>query len=398
MTHVPIDELTFGIELEVIMPAASNGDVGRSALARRLVEAGLVCEHEAYNHRTRPYWKIVTDGSIGHTNAELVSPILRGDDGFEQIKKACRALDAHGCRVNRTCGMHVHVGVRDRFAQQIGFFKELVRTYAKYEPILDQLVAPSRRAQNSSWCQPVRYEPSVERARTIDDVMMHANPGGRYSKLNLQAYGVHGTVEFRQHQGTTNAQKIENWVRLCLRIVQHSAKNTEMVGSVDPAVVQRTRGPDRSIVGIDPPTITSRTNASYQRHIDRLTAYARRNDRTAVSGYRIPSGGNTYAQLVRRYRDRLLVILDRAPQQCDRNYNGLTCPGAGVCMQLRETGLRCSNFGGQSLTVVEAPATIPSTRPATDAAPTTLEGLLDLIGAVEAERAYFIERQLELNA
>jgi hypothetical protein len=39
----------------------------------------------------------------------------------------------------------------------------------------------------------------------------------------------------------------------------------------------------------------------------------------------------------------------------------------------------------------------PVVRPPTDAAPTTLAGLLDLIGADPAERAYFQERQFELN-
>lgn len=78
-------------------------------------------------------------------------------------------------------------------------------------------------------------------------------------------------------------------------------------------------------------------------------------------------------------------------------------------MQFSENGLRCSNFGSQSLTVADAPTiaaptmrpatdAAPTTRPATDAAPTTLDGLLELIGAIEAERAYFTERQLELNA
>jgi hypothetical protein len=113
---VSIDDLTFGAEFEVIMPRADgrNGDRGRRALAEHLGANGIEAEAEAYNHRLRPHWKITTDASIGYDNAEIVSPILRGDDGLEQVKKLCRLIDDWGCRVNRGCGHHVHVGVRDR--------------------------------------------------------------------------------------------------------------------------------------------------------------------------------------------------------------------------------------------------------------------------------------------
>jgi hypothetical protein len=39
----------------------------------------------------------------------------------------------------------------------------------------------------------------------------------------------------------------------------------------------------------------------------------------------------------------------------------------------------------------------PVVRPPTDAAPATLDGFLELIGAADDERAYFTERQMELN-
>jgi hypothetical protein len=38
--------------------------------------------------------------------------------------------------------------------------------------------------------------------------------GSRYYKLNLSAINVHGTIEFRQHSGTVNAEKAVNWVKL----------------------------------------------------------------------------------------------------------------------------------------------------------------------------------------
>lgn len=408
---IPIDQLTFGVELEVIMPAASNGERGRNTLAERIVTAGVECAHEAYNHRTRPHWKIVTDGSIGYANAEVVSPILRGQDGFEQIRKVCLALEAHGCRVDRTTGFHVHVGARDRFSEQIGFFKELVKTYAKYEPVIDQLVSRSRRANNSSWCRPPVYNDAVERATTVDRVMSQANPNGRYSKLNLHSYNVHGTVEFRQHQGTTNAQKIENWVKLCLRMVAHAARNTEMASSrgefVPPAmpllpVPPRFLTSAGGVAVASPPIITSRSNIGYQRHIDRLTLYAQAGSWGRVDGYdRRVTGTNTYARIVQDYRRRLLAQRDREdavgidPNEQARR-SALVAEHAATVRRMRAEHEASVSAARAAWEASCAGAAVVS-RPPTDATPATLEGLFGLVAAVESERAYFVERQMELN-
>jgi hypothetical protein len=39
-----------------------------------------------------------------------------------------------------------------------------------------------------------------------------ANGGGRYFGVNFTAYLRHGTIEFRQHQGSLNPTKIWNWI------------------------------------------------------------------------------------------------------------------------------------------------------------------------------------------
>jgi len=432
MTEIPITELTFGVELEVIMPAASLGHRGRNDLAERMLAAGIECAHESYNHRTRPHWKIVTDGSIGSDNAEVVSPILRGEDGFEQIRKVCRALDAHGCQVDRTTGLHVHVGARDRFSEQVGFFKELVRTYVKFEPVIDQLMARSRRAQNSRWCRPPVYNDAVERATTIDRVMRQANPARsdesdrRYSKLNLYAYGVHGTVEFRQHQGTTNAQKIENWVKLCLRMVAHAARNTEMAGShgefVPPTMPLRPTPPRFTDSTEARPVIVPHSELTQHnlRHFGRNWTIGRigPNPRRSGAGLRnwpyyelgitireYLARGGSWDRLrydVGHYGAIDVVNMRQVPVP--------VVPGSdeanrreGLTREWRETVARME---AEHATAVEAArraweaargAAPTVSRPPTDSAPATLEGLLTLVNAVESERAYFVERQMELN-
>ena len=57
----------------------------------------------------------------------------------------------------------------------------------------------------------------------------------RYHKVNAESYRRHKTIEFRQHAGTTNYEKIINWVSFCGKLVIWSKKNrlTAPVASID---------------------------------------------------------------------------------------------------------------------------------------------------------------------
>ena len=54
------------------------------------------------------------DGSLragrGRKAVEIVSPVLKGADGVRQVLAVVRELNARGATVNKTCGLHVHVG------------------------------------------------------------------------------------------------------------------------------------------------------------------------------------------------------------------------------------------------------------------------------------------------
>lgn len=49
--------------------------------------------------------------------------------------------------------------------------------------------------------------------------------GDRYFKVNACSYTRHQTIEFRQHQGSTDFEKISNWVNFCAKLVAWSKKN-----------------------------------------------------------------------------------------------------------------------------------------------------------------------------
>ena len=192
----------FGIELEIV-------DINQQAALRALRAVGINVQAEAYNHTTRGHWKFVSDASV-RGGFEVVSPVLRGEAGIEEAMTVAEALSDAGATVNRSCGFHVHFGAADLSAADV---KTIVHRYAAHEAEIDAFMPPSRRGNTNTYCESVTIflTRRFNEAHTIDELAA-AQPG-RYFKVNLQSYRRHGTLEFRQHSGTVNANKVANWVR-----------------------------------------------------------------------------------------------------------------------------------------------------------------------------------------
>lgn len=209
-----LSRFTFGTEFEFLLPRGE----ARSSVVTRLTIAGLSCQDERYNHELRQHWKLTTDGSLGDYNrgCEVVSPVLSGDDGLRAVATVARELRAMRCRITRSCGFHVHVGIGDRGPT---WLRRVYATYAAHEHLIDGIVPESRRS--NQFCKTIRhYVRSVEQQQTIAD--MTAAARDRFCKVNLQAVVRHGTVEFRQHAGTVEADKACSWVKLMLRICAYA--------------------------------------------------------------------------------------------------------------------------------------------------------------------------------
>lgn len=213
------EDRRFGVEIEAYgVPAAR--------LAAALSEAGIPCEVQRYNHLTQRVWKVVPDASIrGEYPFELVSPPLCGLEGLETLRRVASVLAQLGARVNHSCGLHVHHDARDLGVEQM---RNLIRLYARMEPVLDEAMPPSRRGSRNHYCVSMRPygEDSIlarrlDEARTIQELAWFFP--NRYYKLNLHAWLRHGTIEFRHHAGTINADKIVAWVIFTQILVQRAA-------------------------------------------------------------------------------------------------------------------------------------------------------------------------------
>lgn len=447
MPSPDIPNYTFGCELELILPRANNGESGRTALAAALTAAGVDCRTESYNHLTRTWWKIVTDVSIGHDNCEVVAPILSGEAGLDQVRHVCRIVDDFGCTVNRHTGMHVHVGMREPFGpMRVGVFKEVLRTYHRFESVFDQLTAPSRRGPRGGggYCTAVRWTPQIEGAATLDALF---NAYSDRAKVNLHgAYFRHGTVEFRHHQGTINGEKATNWIKLMLRLVAHAAKNTErsrdraveeyrpasyprlpelpryLQDPIDYARCPRVNGDaiprfinanDWNLQHLVITYVIDRTprregTAGRENH-DRYNVMARRSYEAgqpmSLLAYHRAGGRRThlawdvdhgYVRVVDVHNPPWIAPSEEENQRREAERERITAERERLEReyQAAETERRAAFDAARRRDATEEP---PVTRPATDTAPVTLEGLFDLLELSDSERGYFTERHMELN-
>ena len=53
----------------------------------------------------------------------------------------------------------------------------------------------------------------------------------RYYKVNVMSYNNHRTIEFRQHSGTTEYEKIKNWIDFLTAFLNWSLKHEEIMSA-----------------------------------------------------------------------------------------------------------------------------------------------------------------------
>lgn len=206
----------FGVEFEL------NG-ITESRAYKVLKDAGIAVTSDAYWSDVKNAWEIKEDSSV-NDGFEIASPILCGERGIAQAKKVARLLTAAGARVDSSCGFHVHVDARDLSAKTI---INVAMRYGKYENEIDSFMPRSRR--NSHFAQSVK---DLIDKNEIGDIVRSKDFDNfdRYYKVNLAAYGQHGTIEFRQHAGTLNPNKVEKWVRFCVEFVEASVVDEKSIG------------------------------------------------------------------------------------------------------------------------------------------------------------------------
>ena len=206
--------MKYGIEIECL------NSLSRSEVATILASFGIPIVNEGYNHNVSSHWKIVQDGSVNdsdYNGMEIVSPILDTESESDtlMVRKVCRSLQKLGSKVNRSCGLHVHVDAAELSAEQV---RNVWERYRDLETDIDAFMPHNRRANAGSFTMTLRN-------RVVHGTSKHslAVEHDRYYKVNLQSLARYGTIEFRQHSGTIDAEKILNWVAFCTQFVKASS-------------------------------------------------------------------------------------------------------------------------------------------------------------------------------
>lgn len=227
--------LRFGLELELMITDGKRDGYTLEWMAQELTKLGPPnVVYHGYSHATTEHWKIVTDSSVKGRNQhdlclELVSPVLLGNEGLNQLRILMEHVRQLGIATNQTCGFHVHV---DATSTPLSDLKRIAQCFVALENAFDLLVAGNhRRADQNKYCRSNRIAfgrlsnrqrwDSIEQVNDVDELVDILNPDGdRYRKLNLTNLANSNrpsTMEFRLHGGVEELPQAEAWVRLLLR-------------------------------------------------------------------------------------------------------------------------------------------------------------------------------------
>lgn len=187
-----------GVEIEFIY----NGNY--DALKKLLIEAKLhknVCLKEDGSLRS-------CHGAGSNYRGKEMTILAKSTEIESVLKRldkvlADPAIDGYA---NRSCGLHVHLDMRNRDAAKA--YKNLVRV----QNILRGAQPIGRISSN--FCK-------TNTSETFSDVM---EGGERYWVVNPTAYKKHKSIEIRIHEGTTDCEAIYNWVSFLEAIVNHNAE------------------------------------------------------------------------------------------------------------------------------------------------------------------------------
>jgi len=207
----------FGIEIECIRPHGLDYQATRQSVANRICTAGYQAVVAQYHGSNYAVWQIETDGSVRASSdrrgceMECVSPILRGEDGVQELLAVGNLLSALGCYTNISTGLHVHMDVADLSSQ------EVLALTLRYRGLQRQIntVLPSYRVGNR-YARPLSSD-QVAFAPTTQASQLQRR-AGRFCSMNFAHLRTRRTIEFRQggldpQARTVSATDMVAWVQ-----------------------------------------------------------------------------------------------------------------------------------------------------------------------------------------
>ena len=235
-----MERMTFGIEIETI--GKTREEVARaiqSVVGGTVRHVGTPRCYDPWEVTDRKgrAWKVVADSSLNaefNKRAEIVSPILEYED-IPELQRVVRAVRRAGAKVDRSCGIHIHIGARPFTAQKLAILAKMVY---KHEDLIFEALKV-RRNRRESYAKPLedafirRLE--SRKPRTMDELneawygYLNREPSHydstRYHGLNLHNVWYRGTIEFRYFNGTLHAGKIKAYIQFCVALAKKALES-----------------------------------------------------------------------------------------------------------------------------------------------------------------------------
>jgi len=230
------ESYTWGVEIECFLPQSKVQELGIS----------IGSYHHGYPlpHPFPQGWTADRDGSLltdrrGYVAVEIVSPILKGRAGIEQVKEVCRILRSLEAAVNHTAAVHIHIGaqsvVGNDFTAVAEWVAKLLYQTAMHETALYASTGSHRR-ENGSYARSVKRQqqaadkvrkaPDRRKREALRDVVYGLD---RYHTLNLtNILSQKATVEWRAFAGTIEWTKMVGHICTCLALAERATETTRM--------------------------------------------------------------------------------------------------------------------------------------------------------------------------
>lgn len=241
-----------------------------------------------FSHSTYKDLGMCHDGSLtsglGYP-IEIQTPILKGKRGEILIADLCTSLIEKGFKVDKSCGLHIHLDGHAFNHRTLEMMQGKVRptllitlylAYRLFDPVIVSLLPSTRRAN--------RYCSSFEEGAVHNDQAISVDPlpvsfnkmmkvktlkdfenywyktGGNYEKVmkakssrytvsryfgvNIHSLLAHNNLEIRYHSGTLNYEKILYWIEFHGKLVEKVLDGTINIDLIE-ALIKATLPLDR---------------------------------------------------------------------------------------------------------------------------------------------------------
>ena len=200
------ETLRFSVEIEVEFPDQKD--------SQKLIE----------KHRIIRGWALDYDGSL-ENGAEYRpkdrNKLFWNEDSIDQIKEIIGLIKAHKGDIRSTCGLHVHVDMKDFTYKEIArIIKMYIKDQHKICKEFKMLKCRTDYAQKIP--KSVRRYLTESNIRKVKNNELEYGEGGceylteRHYSLNIDALNKHGTLEFRLFNGSIQIRRIKKYIKWCL--------------------------------------------------------------------------------------------------------------------------------------------------------------------------------------